>query len=273
MKRCAHLAVALAHIRGISSRFAVVLTALGLAVVAPGAGALTITVAPDPGGSPAGGYLALSLFGIAPIAGVGDNTIHDFPVPSFSYAGETWTSIGISSNGYVKVGGAGPGDSTFLNTSLPNAATPNNVLAPFWTDLDPAAGGAVRIGTLTDGSDTWIVVDWAGVRNFSNATTNSFEIWIGIDGDDHPGEDITYVYAAVGSGDSGFLTVGAEDKTGTVGATFYFNGAGTLPTSGTELRVSTSGLPVGTAPEPGSIWLVAAAMILAAGVRARRCSA
>lgn len=131
----------------------------------------------------------------------------------------------------------------------------------------------MRIETLTDGSDTWIVVDWAGVRNFSNATTNSFEVWIGIDGDANPGEDITYVYGAVGSGDLGLLTVGAEDKTGTVGATRYFNGVGIIPVEGTELRVSTSGLPVGTAPEPGSIWLVAAAMILAAGVRGRRRSA
>jgi hypothetical protein len=271
MKRCAHLAVALAHIRGISSRFAVVLTALGLAVVAPSAGALTITI--GPGSSPAG-YLPLSVFGVTPIAGVGDETMHDFAVPSFSYAGETWSSLGVSSNGYVKVGGTGPGDSTFLNTSLPNAATPNNVLAPFWTNLNPGAGGALRIATLTDGVDTWIVVDWAGVPNFTSlATTNSFEVWIGVAGDGNPGEDITFVYGAVGSGDGGLLTVGAEDKTGTVGATFYLNGAGTLPTSGTELRVSTSGLPVGTAPEPGSIWLVAAAMILAAGVRVRRRSA
>jgi len=270
MRDVSHSAELLTAIRLISSRLAVVLTTLCLAGIAPSAGALTVTI--GPGASPAG-YLPLNVFGIAPIAGAGDETFHNFVVPSFSYAGETWTSLGVVSNGYVVVGGAGAADVASGNTSFPNAAVPNNVLAPFWTDLNPAAAGAVRIGTLTDGLNTWIVVDWAGVRNFSNATTNSFEIWIGIDGDANPGEDITYAYGNVGAGDLGLLTVGAEDKTGTVGAVFYFNGAGTLPTSGTDLRVSTSGPPVGTAPEPGSIWLVAAAMILAAGVRGRRCSA
>ncbi len=37
---------------------------------------------------PAGGYLPLSLFGIAPIAGVGDDTITNFNVPTFYYGGE-----------------------------------------------------------------------------------------------------------------------------------------------------------------------------------------
>ena len=36
---------------------------------------------------PAGGYLPLSLFGIAPIAGVGDDTITNFNVPTFFYGG------------------------------------------------------------------------------------------------------------------------------------------------------------------------------------------
>ena len=39
----------------------------------------------------------------------------------------------------------------FTPQTFPNAARPNNVVAPFWTDINPAAGGAIRIGTLTDG--------------------------------------------------------------------------------------------------------------------------
>jgi hypothetical protein len=39
------------------------------------------------GSGPAGGYLPLSLFGIAPIAGVGDDTITNFNVPTFFYGG------------------------------------------------------------------------------------------------------------------------------------------------------------------------------------------
>jgi hypothetical protein len=199
-----------------------------------------VTIAP--GSSPAGGYLPLSAYGIPPIAGVGDDTITNFNVPAFTYAGGTYTSVGVSSNGYVVVGGGSGPDNSINNQNFPNVARPNNVLALFWTDLNPAAAGAVRIGTLTDGADTWIVVDWAGVREFSSASkVVSFETWIGVNGDAHPAEDISYAYGAItggANGDGGFLTVGAENVQGNRGQNTYFNGVGSLPTNGTQLRVA-----------------------------------
>ncbi|HEX7518403.1 MAG TPA: hypothetical protein VF345_14070 [Chthoniobacterales bacterium] len=202
--------------------------------------ACDVTIAP--GISPGGGYLPLSAFGIPPVAGVADDNIIDETVPAFTFAGETYTKIGFSSNGYAIIGGVtDPSDNSLVNQNFPNATKPNNVLAPFWTDLNPSVAGALRIGTLTDGTDTWIVLDWAAVREFSTANSNSFEIWIGVNGDGHPGEDITFAYGTIqGSGNGGFLTVGAENKRGDHGQNFYFNGAGTLPSSGTQLRVTTT---------------------------------
>ncbi len=201
-------------------------------------------VAIGTGTSPAG-YLPLSLFGITPIAGMGDETITNFNVPAFTYAGETYTRVGVVSDGYVVIGGGSGPDVQFVNQNLPNAARPNNVLAPFWTDLNPGAGGAIRIGTLTDGLDSWIVVDFAAVKEFSTTRTDSFEVWIGLNGDAHPAEDITFTYGTLqGNGDLGFMTVGAENKFGNRGANYYVDGAGTLPTIGTELRVTgTPGVP------------------------------
>ena len=124
-------------------------------------------VAIAPGTSPAGGYLPLSLFSVAPIGGVGDETIVNFNVPPFTYAGTTYTSIGVVSDGYVVVGGGTAADVEFINQNFPDPSPPNNVLAPFWTDLNPSSGGALRITTLTDGADTWIVVDYDAVREFS----------------------------------------------------------------------------------------------------------
>src|SRR5205085_10343677 len=100
------------------------------------------------GQGPAGGYLPLSLFGIAPIAGVGDDTISNFNVPTFYYGAEPYTRIGVVSNGYVVIGGGTSGDVNFAPQTFPNAARPNNVVAPFWTDTNPPAGGAIRIATL-----------------------------------------------------------------------------------------------------------------------------
>jgi subtilisin family serine protease len=201
-----------------------------------------VTIAP--GASPAG-YLPLSLFGITPIAGMGDETIVNFNVPAFTYAGTSYTRLGVVSNGYVVVGGGTAQDVQFINQNLPDPARPNNVLAAWWTDLNPAAGGTVRIGTLTDGADTWIVIDFNAVREFSQNRTDTFEIWIGVTGDAHPGEDISYAYGPLrGNGDGGLLTVGAENTFGNRGQNRYFNGVGTLPTNGTQLRVTgTPGAP------------------------------
>jgi subtilisin family serine protease len=212
------------------------------------AGVLAGAAPPDvfiaPGSSPAGGYLPLRLFGIAPISGVGDDTLTNFNVPSFVFAGEVWSQLGVASNGYLVVGGGSGPDNTIINQNFPDPTRPNNVLAPFWTDLNPAAAGAIRIGALTDGVNTWLVVDWEGVRDFSLPRLSSFQVWIRIG----TVEDITYAYGPVNSnGDGGFLTVGAENKHGNRGANFYFDGTGTLPTNSTQLRVSTApGAPGGT---------------------------
>ena len=92
--------------------------------------------------------------------------------------------------------------------------------------------------------DTWIVLDWDGVKEFSSAKFNSFEIWIGLTGDAHPGEDISIAYGPIqGNGDLGLLTAGVENRFGNRGANYYYNGAGTLPANGTQL-VATSAAPV-----------------------------
>jgi hypothetical protein len=187
-----------------------------------------------PGSSPVG-YLPLSAFGVAPVGGVGDETISNFNVPAFTYAGETYTRIGMVSNGYAVVGGGSGADIDFINQVLPDPQRPNNVLAPFWTDLNPGAGGALRVGILSGGGNSWLVLDWEGVREYSSTETASFQIWIGVNGT----EDISYTYGELqGNGDGGYLTVGAENAFGNRGDSYYADGAGTLPGAGTQLRVT-----------------------------------
>ena len=211
-------------------------------------GTLTPTVPPQidaltdiSGGGPAGGYLPLSLFGIGPIAGVGDDTITNFNVPTFYYGGETYTRIGVVSNGYLVVGGGTSADIVFTPQHFPNPARPNNVLALSWTDLNPAAAGAIRIGTLTDGANTWIVVDYDSVKNFGTADMHSFEVWIqiagGAAGAGPESEEITFSYGpttGMGDPDSG-SNWGAENRDGSSGANIAVQ-----PTNGKEYSVDTS---------------------------------
>ena len=189
---------------------------------------------------PAGGYLPLAAFGIAPIPGVGDDTITDFNVPTFFYGRESYTRIGVVSNGYVVIGGGTAADVTFPPQTFPNAARPNNVVAPLWTDTNVPAGGAIRIGQLTDGTDSWIVVDYAAVKNFSNATTHTFELWFRIAGggagSDASSEQVTITYGAANTASPDPGTggkSGAENRDGTSGKNL------TTPADNTEWAVNT----------------------------------
>lgn len=200
----------------------------------PGRQAPDVAVADVPGSSP-GGYLPLSTFGFTPIPGQGDETITNFNVPAFKLAGVTYTSIGIVSNGYVVLGGGGGADVQFINTDLPDPSKPNNIIAPFWTDLNPAKGGAIRIGSLTDGVTSWLIVEYEAVQEWSSTTAASFQVWIQLGST----EGAWMTYGTVqGNGDGGFLTVGAENPDGTKGQAVYLDGDGTLPSSGTELAVT-----------------------------------
>ncbi|MBK8048575.1 MAG: S8 family serine peptidase [Anaerolineales bacterium] len=185
-----------------------------------------VAVALDPNATVAG-YLPLSTFGVGPISGVGDETISNFNVPGFMFGGTTNTRLGLVSNGYIVVGGGTGGDINFVNTDLPDGAAPNNVLAPFWTDLNPAFGGVMRIGTLTDGVNTWIVAEWDGVANYSDRKPNDFQVWIRTGNV----EDITFVYGPnTSNGEGGVYTVGAENIFGNSGGAIFYNGDGAPPT-------------------------------------------
>ena len=91
-------------------------------------------------------------FGIAPIAGVGDDTITNFNVPTFYYGGEPYTRDRRRLERLRRDRRRHAADIVLHPQTFPNPARPNNVVAPFWTDLNPA-GAAARsaIGTLTDG--------------------------------------------------------------------------------------------------------------------------
>ncbi|SNS09229.1 PA domain-containing protein [Streptosporangium subroseum] len=195
-------------------------------------------IAPSGGSGPAP-YLPLDAFGIAPTP-IGDEDALNFTVPPFQYAGKTYTRIGIVSNGYTIPGGStGSTDIDFAPQTLPNPAPPNNVLAPYWTDLDGTGAPGVFVGTLTDGVNDWLVVEWR-LNLFGTADTKVFQQWIGLNG----AEDITYTYDPgnlPGEPPASYgLTVGAENAEGTAGG--QITGP---PTE--DLRVtSTPGAPGGT---------------------------
>jgi subtilisin family serine protease len=212
-----------------------------------------------------GGYLPLSIFGAgATKVGAGDDTMTGFNVPAFKYGTETYTSLGVGSNGTLVVGPSSAADATPFFQTFPNPARPNNVIAPFWTDLNPGASGlpassGVRIAVLADNSihKRWIVVDWNGVPNFDRSATHTFEIWIetvtlsnGTPTAD--GERISLEYDTTGPGDPGVggANYGAENRDGTSGKNIS-----PAPANGSEYTVNLTGpTPGGKVTIPFDVW-------------------
>jgi subtilisin family serine protease len=201
-------------------------------------------------GGPPFGYFPLTT---APVGGVGDESIANFNLPAdvaFEYGGQLYTSVGMVSNGYLVAGGGTGADVDYINQSLPDPARPNNVLAPFWTDLDPSVGGTLHAQILSAGANLWTVLEWRNVPNWSNpGQVNTFQVWLpaATNTGDLAFTAIGYAYGPVlSAGDGGFVTVGAENFNGTNGDMLYFNGIGTLPVANGQGATVTS-----TASEPG----------------------
>jgi hypothetical protein len=212
-------------------------------------GTLSAAIAPTvdsitPGGSPAGGYLPLSGFGVAPVGGMGDESIANFTVPQFLWGDEPYTRVGLTSNGYVVVGGGTSTDVEFVPQTMPDPARPNNVIAPWWTDIDLSQAATpntgVRITILTDGADDWLVVDYEDVATFGTCTPgpcdiHDFQVWIGLTGDANPGEDVTMAHGDLGVGSPDGLNAGAENRDGSSGVNMS-----PLPTDNTDWTINTS---------------------------------
>lgn len=190
------------------------------------------------GVTPAGGYLGLETLGLAPTP-IGDEENINFTVPPYVYGGKTYTAVGVDSNGYISVGGTSDAaDISFLPQTFPNPAKPNGILAPYWTDLDGTGAPGVRAGTVTDGTSTWVVVQW-NIHVFGDASaagTRAMQVWISTGGT----QDISYAYDASTIGDAApgqsGLTVGAENVTGSAGAQISGPPAGSYVVSSTPGR-------------------------------------
>ena len=198
----------------------------------------TATLAPEAPGIPSltpgsvAGYLPLDAFGITPTA-VGDEDLVNFNTPAFAYSGRSYNRIGVDTNGYVVVGGGTSADNNCCN--LPGGASPaapNNIIAPYWTDLDGTGAPGIFVASLTDGVDSWIVVEHR-VYVWGTTSVRAFQTWIGTGS----GQDVSMAYgsSALGQDAPGQdLLVGAENILGQG----EFLPAGTAPTE--DLRVNST---------------------------------
>jgi hypothetical protein len=138
-----------------------------------------------------------------------------FPIGfPFKFYGNTFTDFRICSNGWISFTST---VNNLTNDTIPNPPEPNNLLALFWDDLNPASAG--HIYYYYDGSK--LIIEYDHVVRYS--TTNcpyTMEAIL------YPNGKILYQYLQMGDGTCTYLnsaTIGIENGTGTVGLEVVYN--------------------------------------------------
>jgi len=108
------------------------------------------------------------------VIATGDDTSHLIALPfSFPYNGGIETSIYVSSNGFLTIGGTDPGALCCAGDPVDLVAGPA-MIAGWWEDLNPAAGGSVASGL--DATTGEFVVTWNAVPEYGTTNANTFQI-------------------------------------------------------------------------------------------------
>ncbi|MCH8997375.1 MAG: FecR domain-containing protein, partial [Proteobacteria bacterium] len=95
---------------------------------------------------------------------------------TFSFQGVDYTSITVSSNGFIWMGGDSGDDC--CDADLTEFLNDAPRISPAWFDLDPGSGGSV---TVTDNGDS-VIITWQDVPEFSNTDGNVFQVQLFADG-------------------------------------------------------------------------------------------
>lgn len=174
------------------------------------------------------GYLDLPGLGVAPQPLDGDtvDATFDIPVP---FLGGTSSTFTINDDGFVAFDG-GYGGAPWVNQLLPASDQPNNLVAPFWRDmqLDTASGSAAYVAT----GGPFVLIEFTNMRHWAFYNQDpqfddvlDFEVVINRDNG-----DIMYGYNNVTHnwGDALGQTVGWENASGTSGSNIIYSGSAGL---------------------------------------------
>ena len=164
-------------------------------------------------------YQYIDISGVATNLFLSDdsNTVIDPGFPVALPDGTTSQSLYISSNGLI--GLEGSGSQSFSNQTLPTGIA-NQILYPYWTDLNPGSGGEVRYGVIGEAPERQLVIEYANVPHYANSEGLTFQIVLN---ESSPLININYLDVTAESGYSGGAraTIGYEVSGNAVQYSYY----------------------------------------------------
>ncbi len=154
---------------------------------------------------------------------LGDNGVSDPIALGFSidYYGTAYTTVSVSANGMIGFDSNNL-DTAALPPSFPDPATPNAVIAPLASDLDPSAGGSIYTRAGGTAGQRYFIVQWIGVPVAGLGGNRSFAVVLYEDNG-----DILFQYSTLGGGtavDGATTTIGLENTDGSFAITTAASG-------------------------------------------------
>lgn len=127
----------------------------------------------------------------------------------FSFYGETFSTFNICSNGFISFTST---STDYFNEPIPSFDAPENLVAPFWDDMDPRQGG--EYWYYSDGFET--VISFINVPHYSSGGPYTYQIILRSTG------TIIFQYEQLNS-PLNSVTIGIQNGDQTIGLQVVYN--------------------------------------------------
>jgi len=150
----------------------------------------------------------------------GDTQTASYDVAA-NFLGKLYSSINVTDDGYIYFSGA-HGSAPWVNQLLPDANEANDLVAPFWRDMEIVRTDTSGV-TVVTGGPNWTIVEFDDMRHYDyhNGDTSVSDILDFQVVFSNATGDFMFAYDNVEHvvGDDLGVTVGYENATGTAGST------------------------------------------------------
>jgi hypothetical protein len=190
-------------------------------------------------GGPAYAWVDISGTGVN--AGTGDDAmLGPFGLGfDFDYYGTTYTAVRICTNGFLSFTST---STAYTNQGIPLADEPNNLIAPFWDDINVTTAGMLKY--RADAANQRFIVSWLAAPRYNTSEYQTFQVILHADG------RIVYQYQSM-NGTLNSATVGIENAAGTDGLQVVFNAP--YVTNGLAVELAVEETWLGVTPLSGTV--------------------